>query len=71
MPRPKKDGKYINFYMDLDVFRALEKFSEVNGMTKTMVMERALKQYIEASNGYTVKDGVQKPNVPFEEYLNG
>ena len=70
MARPRKDGKYINFYMASDVFSALERFSEEHGMTKTMVIERALKQYIEASNGYTIRDGVQRPNVSFEEYLN-
>ena len=70
MARPRKDGKYINFYMASYVFNALDRFAEERGMTKTMVMERALKLYIEASNGYTVRNGVQKPNVSFEEYLN-
>ncbi len=69
MARPRKEGKYVNFYMAADVCAALEKFSEETGLTKTMAMERALKKYIEASHGYTVIDGVQKPNVTFEEYL--
>lgn len=70
MARPKKDGKYINFYMDAEVFAALEKFTDETGLTKTMAMERALKQYIELSGGYAIKNGKPVPNKPFEEYLN-
>ena len=46
MARPKKDGQYVNFYMDRDVFEMLEKFSKDFGLTKTVIMERAVKQYI-------------------------
>lgn len=70
MARPKKDGKYINFYMDADVYAALEKYTEETGLTKTMTMERALKQYIELSGGYAIKDGKPIPNVSFDEYIN-
>ncbi len=69
MARPKKDGKYINFYMDAEVYAALVKFSEETGLTKTMTMERALKQYIESSNGFTIKKGKPVPKVSFEKYL--
>jgi len=69
MARPKKDGKYINFYMDAEVYAALVKFSEETGLTKTMTMERALKQYIESSNGFIIKNGKLIPKVSFEKYL--
>lgn len=69
MARPKKDGKYINFYMDAEVFAALEKFTDETGLTKTMTMERALKQYIELSGGYTIENDKLVPKVTFEEYL--
>ena len=70
MARPKKDGKYINFYMDAEIYAALEKYAEESGLTKTKTMEWALKQYIELSGGYTIKKGKLIPNVSFEEYLN-
>ena len=47
MARSKKDGRYVNFYMSSDVFEMLEKFSEDSGLTKTMIMERAVRQYID------------------------
>ena len=47
MGRPPKDGKYVNFYMDSNLFDKLVKVSEVTGKTKTFVLEEALRQYIE------------------------
>ena len=47
MSRPKKEGQYVNFYMDRSVFELLEQFSKETGLTKTVIMERAVKQYID------------------------
>ena len=69
MARPKKAGRYINFYMDVEIYAALEKYTEETGLTKTMAMERALKQYIELSGGYALKNGKLIPNVPFDKYI--
>ena len=69
MARPKKEGKFVNFYMDAGVYAGLVKFSEETGLTKTMTMERALKQYIELSNGYSIKDDKPVPSIPFDEYI--
>lgn len=70
MARPKKDGRYINIYMDANVYAALVKYSKETGLTKTMAMERALKQYVELSNGYYIKNGKPIPKVSFEEFLS-
>lgn len=59
MVRPKKDGQYVNFYMNCEVFEMLEKFSEGSGLTKTMIMERVVRQYIDA----------QKHGVSISEWL--
>ena len=48
MSRPKKEGQYVNFYMDRSVFELLEQFSKETGLTKTVIMERAVQQYIDA-----------------------
>ena len=47
MSRPKKEGQYVNFYMDRSAFELLEQFSKETGLTKTVIMERAVKQYID------------------------
>ena len=63
MARSKKDGRYVNFYMSSDVFEMLEKFSEVSGLTKTMIMERAVRHYIDAQKhvfGVSVSDAQKK-----------
>ena len=45
MPRPKKDGRYLNLYLD----RALhEQFCESLGQTKTVAAERAFRMYMDA-----------------------
>jgi predicted DNA-binding protein len=43
---PKKDGKFLNIYMSASVFEMLEKYCKQAGQTKTIVVERALKEYI-------------------------
>lgn len=45
MPRPKKDGRYFNCYMNNKVLNDLEKYCEETGLTKTMAIERILAQY--------------------------
>lgn len=47
MPRPKKDGRFINYYIDKTVYEMLEKYCKEVGQTKTIAIERILKQYLE------------------------
>lgn len=47
MPRPKKDGKYVNYYMDKAIADKLERYCEDVGQTKTTAIERILKEYID------------------------
>ena len=44
MSKPKKDGRYINFYMDRNLFDRLSIYADKKGQTKTMAMERILKE---------------------------
>lgn len=48
MGRPPKDGRYVNFLMDVGIFEQLVKVAEIEGRTKTAILENALKQYISA-----------------------
>lgn len=47
MGRPPKDGRYVNFYMDTTLFNKLVMVSQIEGKTKTSILEDALNQYIE------------------------
>jgi len=49
MARAKKDGKYLNCYLDLTVHNKLSKYCKLNHETKTAVIEKALLKYFEIS----------------------
>ena len=55
MPRQKKDGHYINCYLDTQVYDTLCRYANDVGQTKTLAIERILKQYFEA-NGYDLEN---------------
>ncbi|WP_270556800.1 ribbon-helix-helix domain-containing protein [Dorea amylophila] len=46
MAREKKDGRHINLYIEREIIESLEKHCEKVGQTKTVAIERALKQYL-------------------------
>lgn len=48
MPRPKKDGRYLNLYLDRALHDEFEQFCERLGQTKTVAAERALRMYMDA-----------------------
>lgn len=48
MPRPKKDGRYLNLYLDKALHDEFEQFCESLGQTKTVAAERAFRMYIDA-----------------------
>lgn len=47
MARMKKDGKYINCYLDAIVHKSLFDYCKANHETKTAVIEKALIEYID------------------------
>lgn len=47
MARPKKDGKYLNVYVEQRIYDDFEKFCEDMGQSKTTATERALQLYME------------------------
>lgn len=46
MARNKKDGKIFNCYLSSEIYDLLDKYSLKTGLTKTIITERAIKQYI-------------------------
>lgn len=48
MPRPKKDGRYLNLYLDRALHEEFEQFCESLGQTKTVAAERAFRMYMDA-----------------------
>lgn len=44
MGRPLKNGRYINANIAADVYEILEKHCQKSGQTKTVAIERAIKQ---------------------------
>lgn len=44
MAREKKDGKLINLYIEKEILEQLERYCEKVDQTKTMAIERILKQ---------------------------
>ena len=47
MPKAKKDGKHVNFYIDRQLWEAVEKYSEETGVTKTRILEIGAREYLE------------------------
>ena len=47
MARPTKNSTPVNIKMDTEIFKMLEDYSKEAGQTKTIVIERAVKEYIE------------------------
>lgn len=47
MARPKKDGKYVNFYIDSELLKRLEEYCEETGLSKTAAIERFIAKGLE------------------------
>lgn len=47
MARPKKDGAYINYYVDRELVEKLRDYAEDKGQTMTTALERILKEYLD------------------------
>lgn len=61
MAKPKKDGQFINFYLDRSLCNRLTYYAEERGQTKTVAVERILKQVFD-------REGIPEfPSKPSEE----
>lgn len=46
MPRPKKQAKYLNVYLDKQIYDSLSEFCIESGQSKTVAVERAIQMYV-------------------------
>lgn len=54
MAKPKKDGRYINYYLDRKVYELLETYAKSKGQTMTMALECIIRNYLK-NDGRDVK----------------
>lgn len=47
MPRPKKNGTYLNVCIETSLYQRLEALCDDAGQTKTVAVERALAAYLD------------------------
>ncbi len=47
MPREKKESKNFACKLDIEISEKLDEFCELSGWSKTTVVERAVKKYLE------------------------
>ena len=45
MSREKKDGRYINYYIDRKIYDKLNAYAKDKGQTVTMALERILEKF--------------------------
>ena len=57
MPRKKKDGRHINYYIDRVIFERLEEYADEKGQTMTTAWERSLKQFFDKTEEEKRKSG--------------
>lgn len=70
MARAKKEGTYFNCKISQPEYEGLLKLSEESGLERTTIIERAIKLYVQMSQGYTVNaDGEIHFNKTFDEFL--
>ena len=50
MPRQKKDGRHINYYIDRMIYERLEEYADEKGQTMTTALERILKQFFDKTD---------------------
>ena len=47
MARPRKDGTYINYYIDRELVEKLRDYAEEKGQKMTMALERILEDFFQ------------------------
>lgn len=60
MARNKKDGRIFNCYLRSEIYDLLDKYSIKTGLTKTLVTERAIEQFLRR---VSAKEEDEKENV--------
>lgn len=48
MPRKKKDGRFINYYIDRTIYERLVRYADAKGQQMTTAIERILQEHLDA-----------------------
>lgn len=54
MPTPKKDGHFLNVYMDRALYEKLQAYCRETGVTKTFAVEEGVRRYLAEQKRETV-----------------
>ena len=57
MPRKKKDGRFINYYIDRHIFERLEQYAAEKGQQMTTAIERILEDHLDRYEAERAKKG--------------
>ena len=60
MPRQKKDGRHINYYIDRKVFEELESYAQEKGQTMTTALERILSQFLSSAGKKIIQTKIDR-----------
>ena len=60
MPRQKKDGRHINYYIDRKVFEELEAYAQEKGQTMTTALERILSQFLSSAGKKIIQTKIDR-----------
>lgn len=47
MPRKKKDGRFINYYIDRQIYERLQRYADGKGQSMTTAIERIVSEYLD------------------------
>lgn len=64
MGKQKKDGRSFNCFLDRNLFYRLELYADQMGQTKTLAIERILKEHLDASGIPAVVENVPEKEAP-------
>lgn len=57
MPRKKKDGRHINYFIDRQIFERLEQYADDMGQQMTTAIERILKEHLDKYDAEKQQEG--------------
>ena len=57
MPRPKKEGQYLNLKISQELYDRFSAYAEEMGQSKTIALERILKKHLDETERQTANKG--------------
>lgn len=64
MPRKKKDGRFINYYIDRTIYERLERYADAKGQQMTTAIERILGEHLDRYEAALAEKGETRMYCP-------